>query len=126
MTQAERRKYNRVSFKSPATLTAEKFQVDCKVVDLSIHGALVQLLTPVDIEPPQTFHLNIPLDNDGEHILMELKLTHQENDQLGLECIHIDLDSITHLRRLVELNLGDSELLERDFQALVNDNHATA
>jgi len=31
---------------------------------------------------------------------------------------HIDLDSISHLRRLVELNLGDEALLERELAAL--------
>ena len=31
---------------------------------------------------------------------------------------HIDLESISHLRRLVELNLGDSSLLERELAAL--------
>ena len=30
----------------------------------------------------------------------------------------IDLDSITHLRRLVELNLGDEKLLERELSHL--------
>jgi hypothetical protein len=36
-----------------------------------------------------------------------------------LLCESIDLDSITHLRRLVELNAGDPALLERELTALV-------
>jgi hypothetical protein len=31
----------------------------------------------------------------------------------------IDIDSISQLRRMVELNLGDSEMLERDLSSLV-------
>ena len=42
----------------------------------------------------------------------------EQNDELGLRCVDIDLDSITHLRRLVELNLGETELLERELSAL--------
>jgi len=32
----------------------------------------------------------------------------------------IDVDSMTHLRRLIELNLGDPTLLERELKALVS------
>ena len=32
---------------------------------------------------------------------------------------HIDLDSISHLRRFVELNLGDEQELERELGALL-------
>jgi hypothetical protein len=42
-------------------------------------------------------------------------------DQLvGFECQAIDLDSITHLKRLVELNLGDEGLLHRELITLLN------
>jgi hypothetical protein len=36
----------------------------------------------------------------------------------GLACREIDLDSVTHLRRLVALNLGDETLAEREFAQL--------
>ena len=32
----------------------------------------------------------------------------------------IDLDSITHLRRLVELNSGDAAMLERELHTLIS------
>lgn len=37
---------------------------------------------------------------------------------IGLELRSIDPESAAHLRRLVELNLGDASLLERDFSML--------
>lgn len=37
---------------------------------------------------------------------------------LGLRCRNIDLDSITHLRRLLELQLGDATLLQRELGQL--------
>jgi hypothetical protein len=33
----------------------------------------------------------------------------------------MEIDSITHLRRLVELNLGDEALLERELEQLLSD-----
>ncbi len=46
------------------------------------------------------------------------RLPTSENGELGLRCEDIDVDSITCLRRLVELNLGEPELLERELSAL--------
>ena len=49
---------------------------------------------------------------------------HVDGANVGLRCDNIDLDSITHLRRLVELNVGDHNILERDLASLINDEPA--
>jgi hypothetical protein len=46
-------------------------------------------------------------------------VAHIEDDRVGVSCSHIDLDSAAHLRRLVELNLGDEAQLHRELQALM-------
>jgi hypothetical protein len=52
-------------------------------------------------------------------ITMETRVVHREGDDAGLRCLSIDLDSVTHLRRLVELNLGDPALLDRELSELI-------
>jgi hypothetical protein len=47
------------------------------------------------------------------------EVVHREWTLVGVRCVEIDLESISHLRRLVELNLGDAELLHRELSALV-------
>jgi hypothetical protein len=44
---------------------------------------------------------------------------HDDNHQLGFVCQHIGLESISHLKRLVELNLADQEELDRELAALI-------
>jgi hypothetical protein len=51
---------------------------------------------------------------------MQGELVHREGHQVGLRCREIDIESIAHLRRLVELNLGDEDLLERELSALIS------
>lgn len=46
-------------------------------------------------------------------------MAHCNGEQAGLLCLTIDIDSVTHLRRLVELNLGDTDLLERELSHLI-------
>jgi hypothetical protein len=64
------------------------------------------------------FDVDIRLDPKTP-IKMQVRLTHEDNGQLGFVCQHIDLDSISHLRRLIELNLGDEEELHRELAALL-------
>jgi len=118
----ERRHFNRVVFNTTASFYADKRKVECQIIDLSIQGVLLKLLDKAEIEVGSAYQIDIPLGDRNEIISMELELMHQEGKTLGLMCTHIDLDSITHLRRLVELNLGDSEILERDFHRLLEDN----
>ena len=56
--------------------------------------------------------------NQQTIIRMTVTVMHVHADRIGLHCEHIDIDSVTHLRRLIELNLGDPELLERELSGL--------
>jgi len=55
----------------------------------------------------------------GPFIRMEGTLVHREPGRAGVRCDGIDLEGIAHLRRFVELNLGDDALLHREMGALV-------
>jgi hypothetical protein len=52
-------------------------------------------------------------------IVMAVSVAHQGAGRIGLDCTHIDIESAQHLRRLVELNLGDDALLHRELAALI-------
>src|SRR5690606_8277324 len=88
--------------------------------DLSLKGLLVH--RPEDWSPVPDVPLlaGVRLADDAT-VLMEVELSRDQDGLLGFNCLHIDIESITHLRRLVELNLGDSTLLERELAALGQD-----
>ena len=60
------------------------------------------------------------LSEGGPAIIMEGMVIYQKGQFIGIECQHIDLDSMINLRRLVELNLGDERLLERELAEVLN------
>ena len=62
--------------------------------------------------------MDIQLSHDV-HVQMDVHLAHDDHQQLGFECENIELESVTHLRRLIELNLADEEELERELAALI-------
>ena len=50
---------------------------------------------------------------------MTVELVQQSLEQLRFSCHSIDIDSISHLRRLIELNIGDADACERELYELV-------
>jgi hypothetical protein len=117
----ERRLYSRIAFHAPAQLNFAQSQINVVVLDLSLKGALVQLPANTLIEPETPATLHVTLSEMDDQICMETRVTHTGGQNAGLLCLDIDIDSVTHLRRLVELNLGNSDLLERELSALISD-----
>ncbi len=119
MSHDERRHFSRIPFHRPATLALGGAELGCALLDVSLKGALVELPRALEAAPGQPCTLTIRLAGDEALIRMEAVVAHLEGTTLGVRCTAIDLDSIAHLRRLVEMNLGDEELLHRELAALV-------
>jgi hypothetical protein len=117
----ERRQHSRIAFRSSAELVFPDRTLDVVVLDISLKGALVSLPSDTPIEHLSVCMLHVHLGEAGinDNISMEARVAHCIGDRAGLLCLTIDIDSVTHLRRLVELNLGDPKLLERELSMLV-------
>ena len=115
----ERRRFSRITFHRPAELDVGGASATCEVLDLSLRGALVEAPVGFAARVGERCTLAVRLDAGVAEIRMEGEIAHRQGMQVGLRCLEIDLDSIMHLRRLVELNLGDEEALHRELSALV-------
>ncbi len=92
-----------------------------QVLDLSLKGALLRLPQQAgELDAGSPCLLKVQLSDLNTTIAMAGELAHVEGDNAGVICRSIDLESITHLRRLIEMNLGDSTLLDRDLKALIS------
>jgi len=114
----EQRKHHRVSFDTLASIHINALNMQAYVIDISLKGVLIKKPDSWMANVGDTGQLRIVLSDNISVISMDIKVAHIEEEHVGFHCEHIDIDSITHLRRLVELNLGDTALLEREFSAL--------
>ena len=112
----ENRQFSRVAFDAAATVHQDSHSWNSKVIDLSLKGVLLED-QDMQLDTAKPVTINISLDPQT-FITMNARWVHAEQQHIGFKCDKIDLDSITHLRRLVELNIGDSELLERELSQL--------
>jgi hypothetical protein len=118
--QDNKRKFSRIPFDTKVHLVSAEGSWDCQLLDISLKGLL--LTTPAKWQTKIGNHYLVELltENEEATIRMEVSVMHIEDRQAGFRCEHIDLDSISHLRRLVELNLGDSDLLDRELSELTH------
>ncbi|MBS1189989.1 MAG: hypothetical protein H6R10_1781 [Rhodocyclaceae bacterium] len=116
----ERRQFTRIAFRTNARLSLANGEIDVEVVDISLKGALVRPLAGLFAQVGIDAILEVSLDESGNAIRMDATIVHRQGDYLGLACREIDLDSVTHLRRLVELNIGDESVLHRELTALMH------
>lgn len=121
MTKAtERRNFWRAVFHSPVRLTTHGGQTYARLLDISLKGALLETDNIWHGKAGEECQLSLELA-PGTTITMWTTVMHVEGPHVGLRCKSIDLDSITHLRRLVELNSGDPAILDREFGSLVRE-----
>lgn len=115
----ERRNYSRIPFTGTVHIRDHDQDWIAPLLDVSLKGLLV---TRPDAWTPvrgQAYPLQLSLAEGALTLRLEGAVAHLEKDYVGFRWTQIDLDSITHLRRLVELNLGDNALLQRELEALV-------
>ncbi len=120
LSDSERRRFSRVLFDAHVELAQGDFHWRASLLDISLHGLLLQQRLPDDIDREQPVLVKILLA-DTACIAMSARLAHEHNQQTGLACCAIDIDSVTHLRRLIELNLGDASAAERELSELMSD-----
>jgi len=115
---SDRRRFKRIAFDAKTELSQGQHRWSVQLVDLSLKGLLIQRPEPWLGDQSLPFEADIHLSDDVE-VRMDVSLAHDDRHQLGFVCLHISLESIEHLRRLIELNLADQEELERELGALI-------
>ena len=113
----EKRLFQRILFSHEATLQVDDERWTTQILDLSLHGFLCTKPSSANFSQSTTLTLILKLD-DSHSITMIAELVHRKDSGLGFQCSHIDIDSITELKRLVQLNLGNEELLHRELALL--------
>jgi hypothetical protein len=117
MTQ-ERRRFSRIDFDARVEITQGEKNWQAQLLDISLKGLLLAKLGHYQLQSATPLLVKIIL-SDQTSIMMYAQVVHQTLEQLHLACVTIDIDSISHLRRLIELNIGDANAAERELSELL-------
>ncbi|MBT0569924.1 PilZ domain-containing protein [Curvibacter sp. CHRR-16] len=114
----QHRRFMRTPFQMPAQLNlAGKIQ-DVQLLDISLKGAFVDVGKRLVCNAGTHGRLRIRLSATSL-IAMDVVVARTTGQCIGLECRHMDLDSVTNLRQLLTHNLQDPALLTRELSLLM-------
>jgi len=114
----DQRRFKRIPFDAKVEMLCAGDHWHSNIIDLSLRGALIKRPDTWEGKTGDACLLKISLGDDEAQIKMQTSVIHIEGHYIGLNCVGIDIDSVTYLRRFVELNLGDPALLNRELGAL--------
>lgn len=117
-TEQDRRLYSRIEFDGRCTINFNQVIHQAHLVDICLTGSLIQATEQIDISSGQKANISIDLLAAETSIDISAVLVKREADLLHFKLQNIDLESTVHLRRLLELNLGDASLIERELHQL--------
>ncbi len=120
--QPEQRHFTRIPFDARIRIIQPEGRQrwDSTLLDISLNGALVVRPDNWAVKIGEPVQLELQLgENMQIHLHMDTTVAHIEDSLVGLHCRQMDLDTATHLHRLLELNLGNPELLKRELSELI-------
>jgi len=116
----EKRRFKRILHGATGhLLLSNDLSITCSLLDISLNGCLLSSHQKIDeLHLEDRLSINLSL----RETLSIKALAHiayfGKEQPLGLQFDGLDIHSATLLRRLVELNIGDTSLLERQLHSL--------
>jgi len=115
------RRFRRVPFETKVSLTVDQGYWAGELVDVAMKGALVETMEPLPISSGNRCQLGIMLPGTAISLDFDAELVYVEGLQYGFKFISEDLETLTHLRKLIELNTGDAETTRSELSAWLDD-----
>jgi len=120
MSSREHRKFYRADFKTHGYILLEDGeQVPFVLQNISLKGISLTIEKDV-LKKGEAYNLKIKLKPSDIEINTTSVLVHEENGLKGFFFREIDLDSMIHLRRLLELNTPNEGAIEKELSFLKN------
>ena len=117
----ERRKFHRVPFATKAEIKYAKNKYKGELIDISLQGALVQGKGDIPLEEGVSCELSIHLLDSEITMQFDADLVHRQENKFGFKFTSEDTETMTHLRRLLELNIGSSEVIDNEISFWLKD-----
>ena len=117
MSDNERRHYQRIPFIADVRLQHADQQWSCALTDISLKGVLIEAPAGAEVQQQEPYVVELEL-GEGAVIQMKALVSHVTDSHWGMRWENIDLEGLTHLRRLLELNMADPDEMHRELAEL--------
>ncbi|AJQ93607.1 PilZ domain-containing protein [Gynuella sunshinyii] len=117
---SDKRRFTRIDHDAQADIIMNRHSYSGHLLDISLKGVLLNCDHKLEGLVGQELEVVVQFGSLDHGLVAQAKCVHQEDHHIGLEFTSLDLDSASQLRRVIEMNLGSAELMDREVHALVN------
>jgi hypothetical protein len=103
------RRFRRIPFEADMLVAVGDRNWSCQLLDLALKGVLLESTVALPLSQGTVAQLSLPLPGSTIVLNFEAELVHRVGNRLGFKFLSEDLETLTHLRILLELNTGDPE-----------------
>ncbi len=120
-TTDSKRNFSRINFAANAQIEFNSEIFESELLDIALKGALIRPKTQTPLERGNCCILRIFLHSSDITLTFNAELVHIQQNDLGFRFINIDIDTMTHLRRLLDLNIGDQDKITNELSFLLKE-----
>jgi len=113
---SEQRHFQRVPFTATILVEGPGGQHKGQLIDISLQGLLFDAPEQLPISIGDTCSLSIVLPSADQRLCFEGTLIHHSERRYGFRFVREEDETMIHLRRLLELNLGCGEEIDREIE----------
>ena len=116
----EQRLFQRIKFAVKTEIEIDGNRYEAALVDISLKGALLAFSKEAALDKGKLCHLMVHLDQSDVTLYFTGVVVHTRGNLTGIKFITIDIDTMIHLRSLIELNSGDPDLVRSELNAFIS------
>ncbi len=115
--KSERRRFQRIILAGSVRIYTQQQSWPSQLLDISLKGVLVSHPQDCQADTQACYRIDLRV-HDSIVVSMGATLTRFDDQYLAFSWNHIDLDSFSRLKRLIELHSSHPDLLNRELSML--------
>ncbi len=117
----DKRYFSRIDFKAKSQIETNDKVYSGELLDLSLRGALLCFKEQIPAKMHDNCTLTIQLHSSDIKLLFDAEIVHIHQNNLGFKFISEDVGTMTHLRNLLSLNVGDYDKITDELEFWLTD-----
>ncbi|MFM2615051.1 PilZ domain-containing protein [Vibrio campbellii] len=114
----ERRRFSRIIYQVPALIEQGNLAMQATIQDLSLHGLLLNVEDAKPLDSLLPVEVGFSFIQSEQMMQFSADIISIAGNEIRLKISNIDIESISQLKRFIELNVGNNELLNRELEHL--------
>lgn len=119
-TRMEKRRFSRVAFAEKCVIEYEGRSFDVTLEDISLKGALVRFQGEIVCRQGDRLELSFLLGGSDIHMKFSAEVVHIGEDTAGVKFVEASLDTMIHLRGLMEARTLDPGKIQNELAFLID------